>query len=176
MKYVLGILGDWTTKVANGWDLLGLSALIAAVLAFLFYGARLTVVDIRMHRLPNKMLLPWMRWAFLLLFVAGVAHDETHRAFGAVAGGVVLFVAFLLLHLLNRSGMGMGDVKLAFVLGLYLGFVSWWTVLWGTLFAFLLGSLFALGGIVAGKMGRKSAIPFGPFMLFGALLALAVGS
>ena len=176
MNCVLGILGDWTTHVENGWDLVGLVALIAAVLAFVFYGVRLSVTDVRLHLLPNKLLFPWMRWALLLLVIAGLTHGDPQRALRTVAGGVVLFIGYLLLHLLSRSGMGMGDVKLAFVLGLYLGFASWWHVLWGTMFAFLLGALVALVGIVAGRMGHKTAIPFGPFMIVGALLALAIGS
>ncbi|MGY5318248.1 prepilin peptidase [Neomicrococcus lactis] len=176
MKIVLGIMGDWITSVQNGWDVTGLAALFVAVLSFVSFGARLAWIDARTHLLPNKLVLPWMRWTFVLLVVAGLAHGEPQRAIGAVAGGVVLFAGYLVLHLVQRSGMGMGDVKLAAILGAYLGFVSWWHVLWGTLFAFLLGSLFTLGGIVVGKMRGSTSIAFGPFMLLGAVIALAIGS
>lgn len=172
---VLAILGEWTTAAKSGWDVVGLAALIASVLAYLYFGLRLAWIDARTHVLPNRLMFPWAKWAAALLVVAGLAHGAPDRVFGALAGGVVLFGAYLLLHLVQRNGMGMGDVKLAFVLGLYLGFVSWWHVLWGTLLAFVLGSLFALGGMIAGKMGRKSAIPFGPFMIVGALVALTIG-
>jgi leader peptidase (prepilin peptidase)/N-methyltransferase len=71
--------------------------------------------------------------------------------------------------------MGFGDVKLSGVLGLYTGWLGWgaWAV--GLFLGFFLGGLFGIALLVAKKGGRKTAVPFGPFMLLGALAAVLVG-
>jgi leader peptidase (prepilin peptidase)/N-methyltransferase len=71
--------------------------------------------------------------------------------------------------------MGFGDVKLAGILGLYLGWMGWGELIVGAFFGFLLGGV--VGGVLMAtkRANRKSAIPFGPFMLAGALLAILVG-
>ncbi len=70
------------------------------------------------------------------------------------------------------KAMGFGDVKLAGVLGLVLGYLSWSALVIGAFLGFLLGALVGVAVIAAGRASRKSAIPFGPFMIAGALLAL----
>jgi leader peptidase (prepilin peptidase) / N-methyltransferase len=69
----------------------------------------------------------------------------------------------------------MGDVKLAGILGLYLGWLGWGQLIAGAFLAFLLGSLVGLALMAARRAGLKSRIPFGPFMLLGALAAIAWG-
>jgi leader peptidase (prepilin peptidase)/N-methyltransferase len=71
--------------------------------------------------------------------------------------------------------MGFGDVKLAGVLGLYLGWLGWGPLAVGAFLAFLLGGVLGALLMALGKAGRKSAIPFGPWMLAGALIAVFVG-
>ena len=68
--------------------------------------------------------------------------------------------------------MGFGDVKLAGLLGLYLGWLGWIELAVGAFAAFLFGGLVGLALLVTGRAGRKSHLPFGPFMLVGALLAI----
>jgi leader peptidase (prepilin peptidase)/N-methyltransferase len=68
--------------------------------------------------------------------------------------------------------MGFGDVKLAGVLGLYLGWLGWAPLAVGTLAAFLLGGIVGVALMAGGRAGRKTALPFGPSMLAGALIAL----
>jgi leader peptidase (prepilin peptidase)/N-methyltransferase len=72
----------------------------------------------------------------------------------------------------HPAGMGYGDVKLAGLLGLYLGWLGWGPVLVGTFTGFLLGGLVGVALLVTRRAGRRTAIPFGPFMLGGAMLAL----
>ena len=71
--------------------------------------------------------------------------------------------------------MGFGDVKLAGVLGMYLGWLGWGAVIVGGFLGFLLGGIVGGGLMLARRAGRKSAIPFGPFMVAGALIAVFVG-
>lgn len=70
--------------------------------------------------------------------------------------------------------MGFGDVKLAGVLGLYLGYLGWSHIFAGTFVAFLLGGLWSLFILAARRGTLRSAIPFGPFMLAGAAVAMVL--
>jgi leader peptidase (prepilin peptidase)/N-methyltransferase len=153
--------------------------LVVACLAyFVWMAARLAVIDIRSHLLPNRIVLP-SYWAALPLAAAaamGAGERWLPAAVGVLAGGAVLWAVYLVLRIVYPAGMGFGDVKLAGVLGLYLGFLSWQHLFWGTAAAFLLGGLFGLGLIVTRRGTAKSAIPFGPFMLAGTALALLLPS
>ena len=86
-----------------------------------------------------------------------------------------LWLAYLAMALTYPGGMGFGDVKLAGVLGLYLAWISWGALAVGAFAAFLLGGLFSIGLIIARKAGRKSGIPFGPWMLAGAWVGIFFG-
>ncbi len=90
-------------------------------------------------------------------------------------GGLALFAFYFLLAFIYPAGMGFGDVKLAGVIGLYLGWLGWGSVLVGAFLGFLLGAVVGVALIVFGSAGRKSAIPFGPFMLAGAFIAVMWG-
>jgi leader peptidase (prepilin peptidase)/N-methyltransferase len=87
----------------------------------------------------------------------------------------VLYAFYFVLMFVYPAGMGFGDVKLAGVLGLYLGWVGWGAVLVGAFGAFLLGGVVSVALIATGRATRKSGIPFGPFMLAGAGLGIAAG-
>ncbi len=89
---------------------------------------------------------------------------------------VALFLFYLIAALVYPGGMGFGDVKLAGVLGLFLGFLGWGPLVVGAFAAFLLGGLFALVLVALRRAGRKSGIPFGPWMLAGAWVGIFFGS
>jgi leader peptidase (prepilin peptidase)/N-methyltransferase len=89
-----------------------------------------------------------------------------------LAGGAVLWLFYFILRMVYPPGMGFGDVKLAGVLGLYLGYLGWGHVFAGTFAAFLLGGLWSLGLLAARRGTLKSDIPFGPFMLAGTAAAM----
>jgi leader peptidase (prepilin peptidase)/N-methyltransferase len=82
---------------------------------------------------------------------------------------------YLLLAMLYPGGMGLGDVKLAGVLGLFLGWLGWGELVVGAFGAFLLGGLFGVALLLGRRAGRKSSIPFGPWMLVGAWLGIFAG-
>ncbi|MDN5906416.1 MAG: prepilin peptidase, partial [Micrococcaceae bacterium] len=99
--------------------------LVLALLLFIINGARLAWIDARTHLLPNRIILPWYLFALVLLGAAlGLAGDWA-GLLRTVLGGAILFSFYLLLHLIQPRGMGLGDVKLAGIMGLYLGYVSW---------------------------------------------------
>ena len=94
----------------------------------------------------------------------------------ALLGMVALGGAYFLLAFIYPAGMGLGDVKLAGVLGLYLAFLGWGTLVVGFAAGFLLGGVYAIVLLVAGRAGRKTGIPFGPFMIAGAFVAVFFGA
>lgn len=160
----------------------------AACLYFVVMAVRLTVIDVRSHLLPNRIVFPSYAVAGVLLLASALvvyfADSPTEGApaaefigvpgLGVIAGGGVLWMFYFVLRLVHPPGMGFGDVKLAGVLGLYLGYLGWSHIFAGTFAAFLLGGLWSLGILVARRGTLRSAIPFGPFMLAGAAAAMVV--
>jgi leader peptidase (prepilin peptidase) / N-methyltransferase len=146
--------------------------------AFLYLGAigvALAMIDLDVHRLPDVIVLPSYVVAGALLGVAAVVQHDAGGALRAVLGMVALYGLYFLLVFIYPAGMGWGDVKLAGVLGLYLGWLGWGEVVSGAFLGFLFGGVVGVALMVMGKAGRKSKIPFGPFMLTGALAAILVG-
>lgn len=159
-----------TLAVRIGWQ--------AELPAYLYLGAigvALTMIDLDVKRLPNVIVLPSYGVALVLLGIAAVAGSELGALGRAVIGLAALYAFYFLLALIYPAGMGFGDVKLAGVLGLYLGYLGWAEVVTGAFLGFLFGGLVGLGLLAVRRAGRKSQIPFGPFMLAGALVAVLWG-
>ncbi|MFB0836225.1 prepilin peptidase [Arthrobacter halodurans] len=148
--------------------------LALALFLFLVNGARLAWIDARTHLLPNRIVFPWYPAAFLLLGTAAAAAGDWGALLRLTLAGVALFAFYLVLHLIQPNGMGLGDVKLAGILGMYLGYLSWEHLLLATLVTFVLGGVFGVLMIAARRATRKSSIPFGPFMILGSGAALLV--
>jgi leader peptidase (prepilin peptidase)/N-methyltransferase len=152
----------------------GLTWQLAAFLVLAVAAVLLAVVDLEHQLLPNRVLLPALAAGAVLLLGAAAAEGAWGALGRAVLGAAVLFLVFLALALISPGGLGMGDVKLAALLGLHLGWVSWSAVLVGPVAAFVVQALVALVLLAARRVQRSSALPFGPAMLVGAGLALAV--
>ena len=128
----------------------------------------LCAVDALERRLPNSLVLP----GYLVAATGIVAHWIVSGEFSTVAvvSGVLYFVVMLAFAV--AGGMGMGDVKLAGVLGLSAGLVSATAAVVSPLVAFVLGGIAAIGAL---RGGRGASIPFGPFLLAGFWVAVVVG-
>ncbi|SDC21355.1 leader peptidase (prepilin peptidase) / N-methyltransferase [Sanguibacter gelidistatuariae] len=138
-------------------------------------GVALTVIDLKVHRLPNAIVLPSYIVVSALLLVAAIGTGDWSALLRAGIGGVVLYAAYFLMCLAYPAGMGFGDVKLAALIGAYLGWIGWGALAIGAFGAFLLGGAFSLVLIVLRRAGRKSGIPFGPWMILGAACGIAFG-
>jgi leader peptidase (prepilin peptidase) / N-methyltransferase len=138
-------------------------------------GVVMAYVDLREHRLPDPLTAAALVGGGLLLAVAAAATGEWGAYGRAWLAAVAMFGTFLALALLRPADLGLGDVKLAGVLGLVLGWQGWGVVVVGAFFGFLFGGLTGVGLMLVGRAGRRSTIPFGPFMLLGALVAVAWG-
>ncbi|ACZ29540.1 peptidase A24A prepilin type IV [Xylanimonas cellulosilytica DSM 15894] len=137
-------------------------------------GAAHAVIDARTHRLPDAVTYPAVLLTAALLGLAAAATADGDRLVRALGGAAALGGAYLALHLVNRRGLGLGDVKLAVLLGLPAGWAGWDTVWWTGVLPFLLGGVWAVALLVTGRANRRTALAFGPFMLAGAALTLAV--
>jgi len=154
----------------------GFSAELPAFLYGAAAGIALAAIDLTHHRLPNALTLPSYVIAGGLLGLAALVRGELGPFLRALAGMAVLYALYYLLMLIYPAGMGFGDVKLAGVVGLYLGWLGWAEVIIGGFLGFVIGALAGLGLMAAGRATRKSALPFGPAMLLGALIAVLAGT
>ena len=152
-----------------------------ALPAYLYLAATsvaLALIDIDTKRLPNAIVLPSYPVATALLALAswnpGGASDWP--ALGrALIGGAALYAVYFVLMFIYPAGMGFGDVKLAGVVGLFLGWVGWGALVAGWFAAFLLGGVFSIALLAARRANRKTGIPFGPWLLLGAAVGIVSG-
>lgn len=157
---------------------LGVVAAVLLSIAYLWLGAvsiALIAIDLETHRLPNVLVLPGYAIALLGLGIPALMASDLERLAIAAAGAGILFGVYLVLALAWPGGMGLGDVKLAGVLGAFLGFSGWAALAVGAFGAFLLGGILSVILLAAKLVTRKSGIPFGPWMIAGAWLGLVVG-
>lgn len=135
-----------------------------------YFGVRLSVIDFKIHRLPNRLVGWFTATQILIMGISSwITSDPAHFT-TALGIAVVTTIVYLLLYLVSRGSLGMGDVKFAFPLGLCVGWYSadYWLV---TIFvSFLLAGLVAVIGLVAKRMNRKSRLAFGPYMFLGTLI------
>jgi leader peptidase (prepilin peptidase)/N-methyltransferase len=147
--------------------------------AFLYLAAiavALALIDLDVHRLPNSIVLPSYVVVSALLVLPAAVDGRWDDYLRALLGGLVLFGVYFVLAFIYPAGMGFGDVKLAGVLGAYLGWLGWGVLAVGGFLGFLLGGVVGGALMAVRRAGRKSKIPFGPFMLAGALIAVFVGN
>src|SRR6266545_5242467 len=164
--------------VLVAWRLVraGLGAAVPAYLALTFACVALTVIDLDVRLLPDRITFPAFAVVGVLLLAASLALGDLGRMGRALLAALVALLFFYLLFLVYPAGMGFGDVKFAPTLGMALGWLSWPVLAVGFFLAFLLGGLVGVVAMVVLRMGRKAAIPFGPWMAAGALLGVLVGT
>lgn len=160
------------TEAASVW---GHSVFLVALLWFAGASVALAVIDLQTHRLPNAIVYPTTIVAALATAVSAVALDSIELFARAMAGGGILFAFYLALALLWKGGMGLGDVKLAAAIGIYLGYVGWGALFVGAFAAFIIGGIASVVLLVRGAATGKTAIPFGPCMLMGAWAGIFFG-
>jgi leader peptidase (prepilin peptidase)/N-methyltransferase len=154
----------------------GVSAQLAAWVWFAAAGLLLALIDPRTQLLPNRVLLPATAGTAALLLAAAAGTGDWSALLRAVEAGAASFAVGLVMALLAPAGLGMGDVKLAALLGLVLGWLAWPLVLDGFLLGFVLQAVAGLLLLAARRAGRRTELPFGPALLAGALVvALLAG-
>ncbi|KXK62894.1 peptidase A24 [Micromonospora rosaria] len=151
----------------------GAPPVVAALLWWLGWVLPAALVDLAVHRLPDRLTWPAAAGAWALLGLAaltGAGATPWLRATAAGLGLGLFFAATTLL--LGRRGFGLGDAKLALGVGLLLGWSGWSTLVTGLLLAFGLSALVSLALLAARRVRWTSHLPFGPFLLLATPAAL----
>jgi len=153
-----------TARFGWSWELPGYLYLAAIAIA-------LAAIDLDVMRLPDKIVLPSYVVALALLTPAVIAGHSWGPAVRGLLAAALLYALFWILAVLPK-GMGGGDLKLAPLLGFYLGWLGWSSVAVGAFAGFLLGGVVGAALLATRRADRKTRIPFGPYMLAGAFLAV----
>ena len=143
------------------------------LVVFIGFGTRLSVIDLKVHRLPNQ-LVAWFTATQIATLIA-LSLDDINDLKLPVLVAVGTSAIYLILFALSRGSLGMGDVKFAFPLGLTVGWYApelWLIAIFGT---FLSAGVVALVGIIAKRMNRQSKLALGPYMFLSTLLTCVVG-
>jgi leader peptidase (prepilin peptidase)/N-methyltransferase len=155
-----------------------LAAGILVLAAFLYLASisiALSLIDLDTHTLPSRLVLPSYLVGVVLLGAAAVIDGRWGALATAFIGGGALFLLYAILAFVRPGGMGLGDVRLAGVLGLFLGWQGWESLVVGGFAAFVLGGVFGVVQLIRRRATRTSGIPFGPWMVLGAWLGIFAG-
>lgn len=135
----------------------------------------LSVIDLDLFLLPKRIVWPLCGATLALLALAAVVDQSGGDLKRAVLGGLAGFGALFVLHVISPNGMGFGDVRLAALIGLDLGWLGSQQVLLGIFAGFVFAAVVGIGLMVTGKRSRDDAVPFGPFLAVGTLFVLMGG-
>lgn len=164
MAAVVGLVA-WRTSALSWWT-------TPAYLLLAVIGVCLAAIDSDVHRLPDRLTLHPLPALAVGLVVASAGLQQWGRLPLAAACGLLAGLAFLALALAVPSGLGLGDVKLALLLAVALGWLGVLTVIGWIFYGFLFGGLWALVLLLTRRATRKTHVAFGPPLLLGALVAL----
>jgi leader peptidase (prepilin peptidase)/N-methyltransferase len=131
----------------------------------------LTLIDIDTHLLPRRIVYRTTSLVMPLLIICAF-FDDAGSVLGMFVGAFALWMVMRVLEALARGGLGGGDVALAGLLGLYLGWLSYEAVVVGLITAFMVGGVFALLLLITRRANRSTRFAFGPFLIVGALVAV----
>jgi leader peptidase (prepilin peptidase)/N-methyltransferase len=132
-------------------------------------------IDLREQRLPREISYTALAISAPILVIAALVNDEPERIWQAALGAGIAVALMALIYYGSRGGMGIGDVHLAPLLGLHLGYLNPGIVPIGLFLGFFLGAVVGVAAMALGSAGRKTKLPFGPFLAAGAVLAVFVG-
>ncbi|MBO0900371.1 prepilin peptidase [Cellulomonas sp. zg-ZUI222] len=178
VRYPAVELATCVLFVLGTWWLLGRPDglwLLPVVWYLIAIGVALTLIDLDVHRLPDRIVLPSYVVVGVLLALASAGTGQWDALLRAAIGMAALWTFYFALVMIYPRGMGFGDVKLSGVLGMVLAWFGWGPLVVGAFAAFLCGGVFALGLVVLRRAGRKSQVPFGPWMLLGATIGVVAG-
>lgn len=158
----------FAVKFDLSWELGAFCALGAGLIA-------LSWIDLHTKRLPREIIYVTAILGVPLLSVAALVRHEPRRMWMMLLGAGIALTFMGLVYVLSKGGMGDGDVRLSPLLGAYLGWINPGFVGVGLFLGFLSGAAVGVALMIVGRAGRKTAVPFGPFLALGTLAAVWVG-
>jgi leader peptidase (prepilin peptidase)/N-methyltransferase len=150
-------------------------AAIPAYVWLLVVLAVLTAVDLRTRRLPREITYTGIAVGAPLLVIAALMLDEPERIWMMLLGAAIATAVLGLAHASSRGDFGEGDVRLAPLLGLYLGWLNPALVAVALFVAFVAGAAVGAGLLATRRIQRNASLPFGPFLALGTVVAILVG-
>jgi len=153
----------------------GITPLGLAYSGFAVITLPLVLIDLGYKRLPNVLTYSGFIWGLFAAILSAFLSSDLSEVSEPLITSLGCAIFFLLLNLISRGGMGMGDVKLAGVIGITLALAGWHHAIFGILLGFLVGGLFSLALLLSKRAAIGTAIPFGPWMLLGAWIAIILG-
>jgi leader peptidase (prepilin peptidase)/N-methyltransferase len=162
------LFAGMAARLGDSWALPAYLVLTAGLVA-------LALIDLEHYLLPNRIVYPLTVAVLALLTLGSVGDGDGNALVRALLGGTAAFAALGVLHVASPRSMGFGDVKLAFVLGLALGWLGWGELLLGLFLGFLYGAVVGVTLMALRLRGRKDHVPFGPFLAAGTLTAVLWG-
>jgi leader peptidase (prepilin peptidase) / N-methyltransferase len=135
----------------------------------------LSWIDLKTKRLPREIIYVTALIGVPLLCVAALVEHEPKRIWMMLFGAAISLTVMAFIYWISRGGMGDGDVRLSPLLGAFLGFLNPGLALVGLFFGFLVGAVVGVSLMVAKKAGRRTEVPFGPFLALGTVLAIFWG-
>ena len=135
----------------------------------------LSWIDLKTKRLPRKIIYVTALIGVPLLCLAAIVNDEPERIWMMLLGAAIALAFMGIVYLASRGGMGDGDVRLSPLLGAYLGWLNPGFVAVGLFIGFFTGAVVGVVMMAVGRAGRKTAVPFGPFLAFGTIVAIFIG-
>jgi leader peptidase (prepilin peptidase)/N-methyltransferase len=175
VRYPLVELGTGLAFAGLGWAFAD-SYVLPALLWLAAAGIALGVIDLDTRRLPDVIVGFSFVAVLGLLVVASAASGDWEPLGRAVLGAAASYALFRLLRLAWPAGMGGGDVKLAGLLGLVTAWLGWDALAVGVFAGFGLGAAVGAALMVTGRAGRRTALPFGPFLVVGAFVGVLAGA
>jgi len=134
-----------------------------------------TWIDLHTQRLPRTITLTGIVLGGIALTITAIVIDDPERIWMMILGAGIALVTMLLIHWIGKGALGEGDVRLAPLLGMYLGWLNPGIVLPALLFGFVAGAVFGVVTVALDKASRRTVVPFGPFLAFGTVVAILWG-
>lgn len=163
------LFGAAALRLGADWALPAFCLFFAALLA-------IALIDLEHFIVPNRIVFPMLAISLPLLLLAALLEGEWSPLVTAVIGALAASNGLLVVNLISPKGMGMGDVKLALLLGLFLGWLGLAHVALGLFLGFFFGAVGGILLIALGIKSRKDAVPFAPFLAAGAVVAVLAGN
>lgn len=163
-----GLIAFWQGEV---------SLILLLLLIYAFLSIALTLIDIDTMRLPDAILLPGTITLTVGIAIISAVNADYSSLVRAVLAGLIMTVIYGAVWFFSGGrGLGFGDVKMAFMLGIMTGFFSWEAAIIGFLAAWMTGGFYAIFAVITGKAKKGTHIPFGPFLLLGSWIGIIWGS